>query len=343
VLGMNFLDKLYESNYFGIGLFAVISFLVVTFLVVLFFGKRDEKKRRMDTLKEVENSNTGNAFSETSTPTPIEVPVANTPVMSEPVGPVMPTAPENIAPAMADLTPVTPVAEVKPVAPIMNESVAPINFSSEPIRPVAPINYESQEFVEVPKEVTPINVPVTPIINENPTPIITEPVGNVEPIRLEPTTYDIPVEPKVIEPIKITIPEEPVRVSSIINEVKPIVNPVINEVTPTIVEPAITDTYYKPIEKVESEEVQVPNIDFDALAKSISDELDELENSSSNYQKEVKVTPIDEVIAKPATQFSSVYVNEPVKPVQNESVDLPKKIDLPSMKSDEIEPENYNL
>ena len=37
---MDFLDKLYSSNYFGIGLFAVIAFLVVTFMVVLFFGKK---------------------------------------------------------------------------------------------------------------------------------------------------------------------------------------------------------------------------------------------------------------------------------------------------------------
>ena len=44
---MDFLDKLYSSNYFGIGLFAVIAFLVVTFLVVLFFGKKDEKKRKL--------------------------------------------------------------------------------------------------------------------------------------------------------------------------------------------------------------------------------------------------------------------------------------------------------
>ena len=40
---MDFLNRLFESEYFGIGLFAVIAFLVVTFLVVLFFGKKDEK------------------------------------------------------------------------------------------------------------------------------------------------------------------------------------------------------------------------------------------------------------------------------------------------------------
>ena len=59
---MTFLDRLYSSNYFGIGLFAVISFLVVSFLVVLFFGKRDQKKRSLEIAHEVEVEN---AFKET--------------------------------------------------------------------------------------------------------------------------------------------------------------------------------------------------------------------------------------------------------------------------------------
>lgn len=330
---MKFLDKLYESSYFGIGLFAVISFLVVTFLIVLFFGKRDEKKRRIENLKKVETSNEDNAFKETSVPTPVNIPVEDTPVVLEPVTPVMPTVPENVIP----VEPVEKIEAipVQEVTPTFNEPIAPINFQNEPITPVAPINYETNSFVSEPKEVTPINnVPVTPIINEEPRPIITEPVRNVEPIRLEPTTYEVPSEPKVIEPIKITIPEEPVRPEPVINEVRPVVTPVINEVKPTIVEPVVMDTYYKPVEKVQSEEIEVPNIDFDALAKSISEELDELENSSNNYHEEVKVTPINEVVSKPTTQFSSVYVNEPVKNVVNNTNSASNKIDLPTMKND---------
>lgn len=336
---MNFLDKLYESNYFGIGLFAVISFLVVTFLIVLFFGKRDEK-RRLESTKNLNKVETDNTFKETSAEVPVEVPVVDTPVVTENVMPVMPTIEEPV------LEPVTPSTVLEPasqpvVTPVINEPIAPINFKDEPLTPVAPINYDQNEFVEMPKEeVTPISVPVAPIINEEPAPIKLDTVQNVEPIRLEPTTYDIPAEPKVIEPIRITIPEEPVK--PVVEEVKPVIMPT-SEVTPTIVEPTINDTYYKPIEKVETEEIEVPGIDFDALAKSISDELDELENSSNTYHDEVKVTPINEVVSKPTTQFSSVYVNEPVKPVVSESMDLPKKIDLPTMKSSEIEPENYDI
>ncbi len=42
---MEFLNKLYSNEYFGIGLFVVMSILAFTFLVVLFFGKKDEKAR----------------------------------------------------------------------------------------------------------------------------------------------------------------------------------------------------------------------------------------------------------------------------------------------------------
>ena len=79
---MNFLDKLYESNYFGIGLFAVISFLVVTFLIVLFFGKRDEK-RRLESTKELQKKDVENTFKETSEPVSLETPVSEIPVMTD--------------------------------------------------------------------------------------------------------------------------------------------------------------------------------------------------------------------------------------------------------------------
>lgn len=43
---MEFLYKLYSYNYFGIGLFIVITILAFAFLIILFFGKKDEKTRR---------------------------------------------------------------------------------------------------------------------------------------------------------------------------------------------------------------------------------------------------------------------------------------------------------
>ena len=301
---MDFLNKLYESNYFGIGLFAVIAFLVVTFLIVLFFGKKDEKKRKLEATQKLAADNT---FKETTESTPIEIP-AN----PEPVEPINLEANSIVEPVVMTpneplVKPVEPVTPIMPTPPINQEPINPIkeedNFVDnlsieEPVRPV----------IDTPK-VEPIITPVAPIIKDEPV---------VEP----------PI--KVVEPTKIEIPKETITpVEPIIKEEEPKLE--INE------EPVI-NTYYKPVEKSkEVEEVKVPNIDFDSLAKSISKELDELENNSRKYE-EIKVTPMSEVTKatsprQPET-FSSVYVGTPAKEMPKEEMELPKRIDLPARKSE---------
>ncbi len=48
---MDFLYKLYSNNYFGIGLFIVITVLAFAFLIILFFGKKDEKLRTKEKIQ----------------------------------------------------------------------------------------------------------------------------------------------------------------------------------------------------------------------------------------------------------------------------------------------------
>lgn len=327
---MDFLNKLYESNYFGIGLFAVISFLVVTFLIVLFFGKKDEKKRKLEETNNIKLDNNNQAFKETSEAQPVEVPMPQAPIAPIDIAPIEQTPVAPIEPV-----PVTPT-EVETLKEPLTPPLNPINYENEPLKPVAPIHYEEPQadnsFIdnltfEEPKVVEPIktiNVPESP-------------VAPIEPIRLEPTKYENTVEPKKVEPVRFNISEEPIKVEPLIKEEeKPIITPIIEE-------PTINDTYYKPIEKVEVEEIKVPNIDFDAIAKSISKELDELEKSSMNHTENVKVTPMSEITKKPTNQFSSVYVNSSVQNNTKETMDLPKRIDLPTKKSEEIEPESYNI
>ena len=314
---MDFLDKLYSSNYFGIGLFAVIAFLVVTFLIVLFFGKKDEKKRKLEA---TQNISTENSFKETSTPTPVEIPKD-----PEPVAPINlesePVKEENSQ--SIPLEPVTPVMPVPPVAPIKLEE----NDNNE---------YVENLTIEEPKKE--VEVPVTPIIGETPkvdpvapaTPIINEvPKADV----VTPIIHEEPrVTPTPVEPTKIEIPQRPVEPI-----IKP-VEPIIKEEEPKLQineEPEI-NTYYKPAEKVqpETETIKVPNIDFDSLAKSISKELDELENDSKKYD-EIKVTPIHEITKEEPEKrevFSSVYVKEEPKVMKEEKIELPKKIELPTRK-----------
>lgn len=302
---MDFLNKLYESNYFGIGLFAVIAFLVVTFLIVLFFGKKDEKKRKLEATQKLAADNT---FKETTESTPVEIP-AN----PEPVEPINLEANSIVEPVV--MTPNEPLVKpVEPVTPIM--PTPPINQE-----PINPIKEEDNHFVDN----LSIEEPVRPVID---TPKVEPIITPVAPIIKDEPVVEPPI--KVVEPTKIEIPKETITpVEPIIKEEEPKLE--INE------EPVI-NTYYKPVEKSkEVEEVKVPNIDFDSLAKSISKELDELENNSRKYE-EIKVTPMSEVTKTTAPRqpetFSSVYVGTPAKEMPKEEIELPKRIDLPARKSE---------
>ena len=310
---MNFLDKLYSSNYFGIGLFAVIAFLVVTFLIVLFFGKKDQKKRKLEETQKLEAKDT---FKETSVPTPVEIPVN-----PEPVAPINLETNTN-----ENLEPVKPVVEpsiVTPVEPVI------------PVMPVPPIN----SFSEEPKEEYVDNL----ILEESVKPVIEEPkiepIINTRPIINERIVEEVP-QRVTLEPTKIEIPREPIHtIITEENSVNEPVAPILKEEDPKlqINEEPVINTYYKPAEKIETEKIKVPSIDFDALAKSISKELDELEKDSKKYE-EITVTPMNEVtnsnnLKKPET-FSSVYVREPIKEPVKEKIELPKKIDLPARKSE---------
>lgn len=305
---MEFLNKLYESNYFGIVLFAVIAFLVVTFLIVLFFGKKDEKKRKLEETNNIENvGNVEDTFKEVETPT-TELEIKATPIV-EPVN----VEPINIVEETNDV----PVIEEQPVevAPV----IEPITFDNTYVEPVSPISYENNEEKEVKESV-------------------------VDPITIEPIIFEAPVDPIVMDPVKFE-PEAPVvpvieeaPASPVIEEsVTPIImdtekfEPHYEEITPIIEETTIGETYYNPVENVEEKEVEVPNFDFDAIARSISKELDALEENG-RVNENVEVTPINEVTS-PET-FSSVYVNKEVSRPHNNDIELPKRIEMPARKEE---------
>ncbi len=290
---MDFLNNLYESDYFGIGLFAVIAFLVVTFLIVLFFGKKDEKKRKLEATQKIAAEDT---FKETSAATPVEIPANPNPA-----------TPINLEPAITDVPPVAPVAPVEPVIPVA------------PTEPVIAVE-DNNEYVD---NLT-IDEPVKPLAKEEPVSSAVTPVVTPSPSSIE------------LEPTKIEIPSSSAEVvSPVINEPTPIIKE--EEPKLQINEEPVIDTYYKPVEKVNSETINVPNIDFDALAKSISQELDELEEDSKRHD-EVKVTPMSEItnrasVNSPQT-FSSVYVEPTAKETPKSKIELPKKIELPARKGE---------
>lgn len=60
---MEFLDKIFSYPNFGTILFAVIAVLTVLFFIILFFGKKDEKERKLEETRRLELANV-NAFKE---------------------------------------------------------------------------------------------------------------------------------------------------------------------------------------------------------------------------------------------------------------------------------------
>lgn len=60
---MEFLYKLYDMEYFAVGLLIVIAILVFLFLLILFFGKKEEKERKLEETNRL-NLESTNAFKE---------------------------------------------------------------------------------------------------------------------------------------------------------------------------------------------------------------------------------------------------------------------------------------
>lgn len=74
---MDFLYKLYSNENFGIILFVIISILVLAFLIILFFGKKDEKLRKLAETKKLEinqNEEAEVAFQDVEEPINLEIP-----------------------------------------------------------------------------------------------------------------------------------------------------------------------------------------------------------------------------------------------------------------------------
>ncbi len=224
---MDFLESLYSIENFGIYLFVVIGILVVLFLVILFFGKKDEQKRK----EEAQTSNeTVDTFKETTNVTPVEVPV----VEQNPFGSMQ-------------------VPEVNQVSKIEeNTSVEPI--SEEKIPEVVEKEFDFDALAAaISKELESIdNVPVNEAKEVKPD--LIEPATSVEPVLPKKEEKEFPVleESQVVK-------EEP-KVSFEIPEEKNTVNIEEKKVMPR---PTVFSSVYvnRNIEEPKIMEEQNPNVE----------------------------------------------------------------------------------
>ena len=80
-----FLNKLYNYEYFGTYLMIAIAVLVLLFIIVLFFGNKDKKKREIEETKKLQQINNQDAFKEENNVASVEVPneVVQEPIMTQ--------------------------------------------------------------------------------------------------------------------------------------------------------------------------------------------------------------------------------------------------------------------
>lgn len=123
---MEFLDKIYGYEHFGIILFAVIMLLVVLFVVILLLGKKDEKKREFEKTQALEKQNLDTFKEVNEEPVKVEVQENFEPILAE-------TPKEELTSEIAeekasDLA--TPLVTEEPVfesvTPVVEESATPV-------------------------------------------------------------------------------------------------------------------------------------------------------------------------------------------------------------------------
>lgn len=322
---MEFLDTLFNYDYFGPILFAIIAILIVVFFIILFFGKKDEKERKLEETRRLEELANVNAFKDDSEAAEVEVQKVEMPVIESHV------IDEEI------------------------NSLETVFASNEEAKEKEIINIESDEPIGV-MESVPVLTPISelPLITENENFEVQNEVQVVEvekeesPFRIEPTIptnipkYDFE---KLANSISREL-EEIERLSS-----KSIEKEIVKEEPKVELERAHVEV--TPIKEIQKRggmpvfsSVFVPSANKEEVGKE--DSPPNIENSEELKTNIEKVTETifeeePEVVEKEVTnkidfsKLRSENINV-VKP----SVDLPKHIELPK-KAEETQKEEMAI
>ena len=307
---MEFLDKIYGYEHFGIILFAVIAFLVVLFMIVLFFGKKDEKKRELERTKQLEAQAVTDAFAQTDN---VEAALnVNEPTFA----PVENIIAENTS--VDTVIPEDPVVEQEPIMPEVPAFEETINKTEAPVAPVL-------EPIVEPSIFTPIEEVSAPVVEEMPTiePVITP---EVEIPQFSPVVESNITES--VEEIKIPDFNFDELAASIAKELSALERKEVEPVAP--VAPTIESTPVVPVEPVAATITPINEVVKPAPTPG-------------------PVTFSSVYINKPAEPVKEVQVVEPIAPVtpvapvtptpvQNMDIELPKPAEMPMLNKEVNEP-----
>ncbi len=300
---MEFLDKIYGYEYFGIILFSVIMLLIVIFVIILCLGKKDEKKREIERTQQLEKQAL-EGFSET-TPEPttlevneprlsndeeIEAPLINEiPVVEEPV--ITPILEEVQAPVEPEIPEVAPVLE-----PIVEPSITPVTNT------ITDTSLQEESVATV----------VEPVIAQE---VKLEPVEpTIDPIANEEPKLDIEIPEFNFDELAASIANELNALEDaekVVEENKPVETPIVNEDVPVT-----------PISEVVKSAIETPKPTTAPVTFS-SVYINKPTEPVAPVAPVVEQTPVEAVV-EPVVMPQQ----QPINP----NIELPKPAEMPVLK-----------
>ncbi len=136
---MDFLSKIYGSEYFGAALVVIIIILIVLFILFLVLGKKDEKKRNLEKTQSMDKDNINAMVEVNKEPTALEVPAQEPATNDENViGSVESASVNNFS--NPEFNPVTtPSSEVATEPAVETPATEPV-VAAAPVNETMPVN-----------------------------------------------------------------------------------------------------------------------------------------------------------------------------------------------------------
>ena len=275
---MDFLEKLYSNENFGIYLFVIIASLIILFFVILFFGKKDQKKEE-NVNKIEENNNEENKV--------IEQANTDTNVVMEPVS-------------------------LDTLNPPVNNNVEQINNAFKEVSSEVLLDAKPQEEIEAKEVVQPVVQPaVQPTFNNNvlnselsEESILTPPIKEDDKTIIAPEKefdFDALADAisKELDSIKINksgeeeVVKQPINETKVVNENKPVIEekefsfPTFENVVPD----NIPSDLFEPVKKEEKKE-ELPK----PVMPSVFSSVYVNRNEEQMPKKEVTVEPSESAV-----------------------------------------------
>lgn len=318
---MEFLDTLFNYEYFGPILFAVIAILIVLFFIILFFGKKEEKERILEETRRLELASL-NAFKEEQVNS-IELEVKNeelkeNKILDDNIEPVQITE-RNVIPQFEETK---LEAEDIPLIPEINDEVGKEEMDGPVLTPVVETPLVTEVIKEEKNELPESDFKIEPSIPTNIPKYDFEELANSISKELEEIEKISNIKQEEKDIPKISIQEQQIEVTPIkeIQKFKP--TPVFS----SVFVPG-KEEMHEIENKLEKEENNVVLQENKKVEENVG-KVEIVKHEEQSIPKDDNKNIIDFSILK-SNVVSNPETNKP-------KVELPKTVDLPKKNTEQI-------